>query len=91
MEAYIDYNKAFDSVEQDSVLEMRRIGIHLKYIRMVGKIYSNSRAKVRTEKEWRLFRVKRGVRQGDPISPKLVMCPRRDIQKNEVAQKKIRN
>jgi hypothetical protein len=49
---YIEYYKAFDSVEQDSVLEeMRRISIHPKYIRMVGKIYSNSRAKVRTEKE----------------------------------------
>jgi hypothetical protein len=49
---------------------MRRISIHPKYIRMVGKIYSNSRAKVRTEKEGRLFRTKRGVRQGDLMSPK---------------------
>jgi hypothetical protein len=41
---------------------------------MVGKIYSNSRAKVRTEKEGRLFRTKIGIRQGDPISPKLFTC-----------------
>jgi hypothetical protein len=71
--AHVDYNKAFDSVEQDSILEMRRNSIHPKYIRTVGKMYSNSRAKVRTEKEGRIFRTKRGVRR-DPISPKLFTC-----------------
>jgi hypothetical protein len=39
-----------------------------------GEIYKNSNAKVRTEIEGEMFRTKRGVRQGDPISLKLFTC-----------------
>ena len=47
------------------------MGTNSKYIRAIGKIYLDGRAKVKTEQEGAMFRVKRGVKQGDPISPKL--------------------
>ena len=73
--AFIDYRKAFDSVEHESVLDaLKTIGIHSKYIRLIAKIYMNCSTKVRTETEGETFRMKKGVRQGDPISPKLFTC-----------------
>ena len=69
--AFIDYKKLFDSIEHFKVLEALRImSINSKYIRVVGKIYLDGRAKVKTEQEGAMFRVKRGVKQGDPISRK---------------------
>jgi hypothetical protein len=53
---------------------MEAIAIHPKYIRLIREIYKNSNAKVRTEIEGEVFRTKRGVRQGDPISPKRFTC-----------------
>ena len=70
--AFIDYKKAFDSVEHNSVMTALEVmGTHPKYVRLIRKIYKNSKAKVKTEFEGETFRMKKGVRQGDPISPKL--------------------
>ena len=73
--AFIDYAKAFDTVEHVSILKaLEEMKIHPKYIRLIGKIYSNSESKVKIEAEGKTFKTKRGVRQGDPISPKLFTC-----------------
>jgi hypothetical protein len=73
--AFIDYKKAFDSVEHISVVEaLNSVGIHPKIVRLLDKIYLESRAKVKTEIESETFRIRRDVRQGDPISPKLFTC-----------------
>lgn len=78
--AFVDYNKAFDSVEHSSVLQaLHTQGIEHKYIRVLDKIYSQSYAKVKTEIVGQPFSLKRGVRQGDPISPKLFTCVLEDI------------
>jgi hypothetical protein len=66
--AFIDYKKAFDSVEHTNIIDsMEAISIHPKNIRLIRERYKNSNAKVRTEIEGEMFRTKRGVRQGDPI------------------------
>ena len=70
--ALIDYCKAFDTIEHNPTFAaLKRQGIPYKYIRILTKIYMNSSTKVRTDIEGEVFATRRGVRQGDPISPKL--------------------
>lgn len=78
--AFVDYNKAFDSVEHESVMQaLTRQGIHTKYINILTNLYKNSYAKVKTELEGVPFQIERGVKQGDPISPKLFTCVLEDV------------
>jgi hypothetical protein len=49
--AFIDYRKAFNSVEHTKILDsMEAIAIHPKYIRLIREIYKNSNVKVRTNR-----------------------------------------
>ncbi|GFR77623.1 endonuclease-reverse transcriptase [Elysia marginata] len=51
---------------------LRQININEKYVYILENIYQNATAKVHIDNmESELFPKKRGVRQGDPISPKL--------------------
>lgn len=70
--SFIDYNKAFDSLKHQKIWEALALqGVHNKYIRLLKNIYENMKARVRTERLGEHFHIKKGVRQGDPLSPKL--------------------
>lgn len=70
--AYVDYNKAFDSLKHVKIWEaLEAQGVERKYIRLIAQIYKNMKAKIKTERDGEYFPIKRGVRQGDPLSPKL--------------------
>ena len=57
---FIDYKKAFDSIEHFSIFEtLRKINVNETYVKILENIYKGATAE-------------RGVRQGDPISPKLI-------------------
>ena len=69
---FIDYEKAFDSIEHFAIFDaLRQIGINETYIDIIEDIYTGATAVVSLdEMTSRPFDIKRGVRQGDPISPK---------------------
>ncbi|XP_037876062.1 LINE-1 retrotransposable element ORF2 protein isoform X1 [Bombyx mori] len=69
---FVDFNKAFDSLEHHYIWEsLEQQGVHKKYIRILKNIYGKSTAQIKLEKLGEEFPIERGVRQGDPISPKI--------------------
>ena len=70
--AFIDYEKAFDSVEIAAVLEaIRNQGVSEVYCRVLEDIYREGTATIKIHTETGKIPFKKGVRQGDTISPKL--------------------
>ena len=70
--AFVDYEKAFDSVQTKAILtSLQEQGIEDVYIEILKDIYTDSSVTVHLHKESEKIRIKRGVRQGDTISPKL--------------------
>ncbi len=72
--AFVDYAKAFDSVQTQAILtSLQEQGIEDVYIDILKDIilHTDSSVTVHLHKESVKIRIKRGVRQGDTISPKL--------------------
>ena len=73
--AFVEYEQAFDSVQTHAILtSLREQGIkdlYTLYIEILKDIYTDSSVTVYLHKESEKIRIKRGVRQGDNISPKL--------------------
>ena len=77
---FIDFEKAFDSVEHQSVINaLRRQGVEEPYVELIKHIYDNATSVIMTDKTSESFKIERGVRQGDPISPKLFSAVLEDI------------
>ena len=68
----MDYEKAFDSVQTQAILtSLQEQGIEDVYTEILKDIYTDSSVTVHLHKESEKIRIKKGVRQGDTISPKL--------------------
>jgi len=68
----IDFEKAFDSVSLAAVLNsLEHQGIESAYIKLLRNTYSTATSVVRLHQDSEKFKVGKGVRQGDSISPKL--------------------
>ncbi|KAE9412630.1 hypothetical protein Angca_007102, partial [Angiostrongylus cantonensis] len=69
---FIDLEKAFDSTEIEAVLEaLGSQGVPTQYIKILRELYKNCSSKISPFYNDINVDVKRGVRRGDTISPKL--------------------
>lgn len=68
--AAIDFSKAFDSISHRSIFEaLKAQNIPMAYVDMLMRLYKEQTASVRCDCQSRTFRIFRGTKQGDPISP----------------------
>ena len=66
---FIDFSKAFDSPFYDKIWSsLASQGVQTEIIALLDKIYKNCAAQIRLDLLGRHFKIKRGVRQGDPLS-----------------------
>lgn len=69
---FIDYSKAFDSIKHKFIwLSLKQQGVDDIYIELIKSIYKKSKSSIKLESKGDPFPINRGVRQGDPLSPKL--------------------
>ena len=70
---FIDFRKAFDTVWHDGLFhKLQEIGISGHFLETLRNIYKNTKCAVKLDnKLTQFFQCKKGVRQGDPLSPTL--------------------
>ena len=67
--ATIDVTKAFDSITHKSISKaLKSCSISHEYISLLVKIYKDQKASVQTDVESNMFEIKKGTKQGDPLS-----------------------
>ena len=69
----MDYEKAFDSVEHEDILNaLEKHQIPTVYIEKLASMYRNGTAQVKVDNNMsKPFDIRRGVRQGDTLSPNM--------------------
>ena len=67
--AFVDYEKAFDSVEHTGIVEALKLNqIDRGYIETLVNSYNNGTAQIKLDMESCKFRVLKWVRQGDTVA-----------------------
>ena len=67
--ATIDFTKAFDSRTHKSIWKaLKSCGIKHDYISFLKKTCRDQKASVQTDEESNMFEIKKGTKQGDPLS-----------------------
>lgn len=80
--AFVDYERAFDTDEHWAVFyALHRCHIDSSYVYVLRELYTMATLQVRIHTLYKPVQIKRGVRQGDTISPKLFTAVLEDIIK----------
>ena len=80
--AFVDYAKAFDSIQHRAVFEALRVhGVEKKYINIIKEMYDEGTPQIRTEKLSGKIKIMKGVRQGDTLSPVMFTAAVEEISK----------
>ena len=70
--AFVDYKKAFDSVEANAVFNaLNRFGINVNYVDLLEELNDGCSTEIKLFNDPCHIKICKGVRQGDTISPKL--------------------
>ena len=65
----IDFTKVFDSIKQSAIWNsLRFYRIKPAYVKLLQKLYKQPEGTVLTDKESDVFPIKKGTKQGDPLS-----------------------
>ena len=80
---FIDYEKASDTKEHFAIFEaLRKTSIHETYVKILQNVCSQATAKIHLDKLVSdEFLLNRGVRQGDPLSPKVYTAVMEEVFK----------
>lgn len=70
--AFIDYAKAFDSISHGSIWKaLQECEVPTEAIEIIQDIYKKSKSRIILDKSGTEIGIYRGVRQGDPLSPRI--------------------
>ncbi len=73
--AFIYYKEAFDSIKTSAVMQaLRQQDVDELYIKVFENVYKDSTATIQLHKKSRKIPIRKGVTQGDTISPKLFIA-----------------
>ncbi|EYB80947.1 hypothetical protein Y032_0396g674 [Ancylostoma ceylanicum] len=79
---FIDLEKAFDTVKTEAVLQaLDHQSVSTQYVRIFRELYSNFATGISPFYDDIAIDVKRGVRQGDTVSPKLFTATLEDVMR----------
>ena len=65
----VDFTKTFDSISHNSMWEaLKSCNVDHEHVSLLRKIYRDQKASVQTDEESNIFDIKKGSKQGDPMS-----------------------
>ena len=87
--AFVDFTKAFDLLNHKFLLlALRNQGTPEIFVEIIEQMYTELKSRITTDVMGTLFKIQRGVRQGDPLSPILFNSALEEVFKNLNWEKK---